>query len=96
MTNKIQKPSTICVGHHLTQDEDKLSKKHSTICVGHHLTQDEDKLNKKHSIIQKPSTICVEHHHTQDTRRSFHLPSTSVHSPFYWGWFVLHNFLFTV
>ena len=50
----------------------------------------------KTSKIQKPSTICVGHHHTQDTRQCFHLPSTSVHSPFYWGWFVLHNFLFTV
>jgi hypothetical protein len=39
-TSKIQKHSTLCVGHHHTQDEDKLSNKHSTICFEHHLTQD--------------------------------------------------------
>ena len=37
------KHSTLCVGHHHTQDEDKQNIKHNTICAGHHHTQDEDK-----------------------------------------------------
>jgi hypothetical protein len=41
-TSKIQKHSTLCVGHHHTQDTRRrhTKQKHSTLCVGHHLTQD--------------------------------------------------------
>ena len=41
-TSKIQKHSTLYVGHHHTQDTRRrhTKQKHSTLCVGHHLTQD--------------------------------------------------------
>jgi hypothetical protein len=45
--------TTIAVGHHHTQEEDKQNKTHNAIVVGHHHTQDEEKQNKTHTTIPK-------------------------------------------
>jgi hypothetical protein len=42
------KHTTIAVGHHHTQEEEKQNKTHTTIAAGHHHTQDEGKQNKTH------------------------------------------------
>jgi hypothetical protein len=43
--------TTIAVGDHHTQEDDKQSKTHNTIAVGHNHTQEEEKQNKTHTTI---------------------------------------------
>ena len=66
-TSKIQKHSTLCVGHHHTQDTRRrhTKQKHSTLCVGHHRTQDTRRRQAKYKN-QAQYVLDTTIHKTQD------------------------------